>query len=75
LAGHVACMAQIRSAYKILVGKPEGKRPTQDLGMNGDNIRIDIREMGWKVVDLMHLAQNRDHWQALVNTVMNLQLP
>jgi hypothetical protein len=40
-----------------------------------DNIRMDFREIGWECVDCMHLAQDRDQWRALVNTVMNLQIP
>jgi hypothetical protein len=40
-----------------------------------DNIRMDLREIGWEVVDWTHVTQDRDQWQALVNTVMNLQVP
>jgi hypothetical protein len=62
--------------YKILVGKPEGKRP---LGRPRrrweDNIRMDLREIGWEVVDWMHLAQDRDQWLALVNTVVKPWVP
>jgi len=58
---------------KTLAGKLEGKRA---LGRHSrrweDNIRMDLREIGWDVVDWMHLAQDRHHWRALVNTVMNL---
>jgi hypothetical protein len=72
-AGHVARMGENRNAYKILVGKPEGKRP---LGRPRrrwvDNIKIDLREIGWDWIDL---AQDREQWRALVNTVMNLQAP
>jgi hypothetical protein len=70
-----ACSTK-RKAYKILVGKPEGKRP---LGRprHGwvDNIKMDLREIGWDGVDWIDLAQDRDQWRALVNTVMNLQVP
>jgi hypothetical protein len=63
-------------AYKILVGKPEGKRP---LGRPRrrwkDNIRMDLREIGWGGMDWIDLAQDRDQWRAVVNTVMNLQVP
>jgi hypothetical protein len=59
--------------YSILVGNPEVKRP---LGRSRhrweDNIRMDLREMGWECVDWIHLAQDWDQWQALVNTVLNL---
>jgi len=59
-----------------LVGKPEGKRP---LGRPRrrweDNIRMDLREVGWESVDWMHLAQDRGQWRNIVNTVMNLRVP
>jgi hypothetical protein len=62
--------------YKILVGKPEGKRqrerPRRRLE---DNIRIDLVEIEWEGVDCTHLAEDRDQWRALVNTVMNLRVP
>jgi hypothetical protein len=68
-------MGEMRNACKTLVGKPEDKSP---LGRPRHrwkgNIRIDLREIGWEVVDWMHLVQDRDHWQALVNMVMNLQV-
>jgi hypothetical protein len=60
----------------MLIGKPEGKRL---LGRRRyrweDIIRMDIREIGWKDIDWMQLAQNRDQWRALVNTVMKLRIP
>jgi hypothetical protein len=75
-AGHVARLGETRNAYRILVGKPEGKRP---LGRprHGwvDNMKIDLRKIGWDGVDWIDLAQNRDQWRALVNTVMNLRVP
>jgi hypothetical protein len=62
--------------YMILVGKPEGKRP---LGRPKrrwvDNIKTDLREITWDGMDRIDLAQNRDQWKALVNTVMNLRVP
>jgi hypothetical protein len=65
-----------RNAYRILVEKREGKRP---LGRSRcrcvDNIKIDLREIGWDGTDWIDLAQDRDQWRALVNTVMNLQVP
>jgi hypothetical protein len=74
-AEHVAQMEK-RNAHSILVGKPEGQRP---LGRPRcrwvGNIKIDLRETGWVDVDWINLAQDRDQWRALVNTVMNLLVP
>jgi hypothetical protein len=58
------------------VGKPEGKRPLgrPRLGWE-DNIKIDLREIGWADMDWIDLAQDRDQWRALVNTVVNLRVP
>jgi hypothetical protein len=65
-----------RNAYRILMGKPEGRRP---LGRPRrrwvDNIKMDLREIGWVGVDWVVLAQDRDHWRALVNTEMKLRVP
>jgi hypothetical protein len=65
-----------RNAYRILVGKPEGKRP---LGRPRrrwvDNIKMDLREIGWDGTDWMGMAQDRGQWRALVNTVSNLRVP
>jgi hypothetical protein len=75
-AGHVAHMGEVRGAYNILVGRPEGRRP---LGRPRrrweDNIKMDLRKTGFGDVDWIHLAQNTDRWRALVNTVMNLRVP
>jgi hypothetical protein len=75
-AGHVARMGEKRNAYRILVGKPEGRKP---LGRRRrrwmDNIKMDLREIGWDGVDWFDLAQNKYKWKALVNTVMNLRVP
>jgi hypothetical protein len=65
-----------RVAYRILVGNPEVKRP---LGRPRrrlvDNIKMDLREIGWDGMDWIDLAQDRDQWKALVNAVMNLRAP
>jgi hypothetical protein len=75
-AGHVARMGEKWNACKLLVGKPEGRRP---LGRPRrrwvDNIRMDLVEMGWGDVDWIGLAQDRDRWRALVNLVLNLRVP
>jgi hypothetical protein len=74
--GHVARIGELRGAYNILVGRPEGRRP---LGRPRrrweDNIKIDLREIWFGDVDWIHWAQDRDRWRALVNTVMNLRFP
>jgi hypothetical protein len=65
-----------RDSYRILVGNPKEKRP---LGRSRrkweDNIKMDLREIGWGGMDWTDLAQDRDQWRALVNTVMNLRVP
>jgi hypothetical protein len=74
-AGHVARMGEKKNAYRILVGKPEGKR---QLGRPRRrwvcNIKIDLREIGWDGMDWIDLAQDREQWRAVVNMVMNLQV-
>jgi len=68
-------MEEMRNAYKILVGKPERKialgRPRYRWEYN---IRLDLGEIGWEDVDWIHLDQDRDQWQILVNVVMNLKV-
>jgi hypothetical protein len=74
-AGHVARMGEERNVQKVLMGKPEGERT---LGRPRckweDGIRMDLREIGWGSIDWIQLAQDRDQWRALVNTVMNLRV-
>jgi hypothetical protein len=74
LAGHLALLG--RNAYRVLVGKPDGKRP---LGRPRrrwvDTIKMDLRETGWDRMDWIDLTQDMDQWRALVNAVMNLRVP
>ena len=75
-AGHVARMVEERGVYRVLVGKPEGRRP---LGRPrrrwADNIRMDLQEVGCGYVDWIGLVQDRDRWRTLVSAVMNLRVP
>jgi hypothetical protein len=69
-------MGEMRNAYSILVGRPEGKRLTgRPRRRREDSIRMDLKEMGWEGVDWIYLDQDRDQWWALVNTVTNLRVP
>jgi hypothetical protein len=62
-----ARMGEMRNAYSILVGKPEGKRPLKRCRRGWkDNIRMDLREIGWEYVNWIHLAQDRDQWRTRV---------
>ena len=75
-SGHVARMEKFRNAYRVLVGKPEGKRP---LGRPRrrweDNIKMDLREAGCDPGEWIDLAEDRDQWRAYVRAVMNLRVP
>jgi len=76
LAVHVARRGDRRGVFRVLVGKPEGKRP---LGRPrrrwNDNIKIDLQEEGCEGIDWIELALDRGSWRAIVNTVMNLRVP
>ena len=62
--------------YRVLMGKPGGKRPLRKHRRRWeDNIKMDLREVGYGVMDLIELAQDRYRWQALVDAVINLQVP
>ena len=76
MGGACGAYGQGRGVHRVLVGKPEGKRP---LGRPGrrweDNIKMDLQEVGGGFGDWMELAQDMDRWRALVSTVMNLRVP
>ena len=76
LAGRIARMGESRGVYRVLVWKPEGKRPLGKPRRRWeDNIKIDLQEVGGGCEDWMELAQDTDRWRALVSTVMNLRVP
>jgi hypothetical protein len=75
-AGHAALMGERRNAYRILVGKPDGKRPLGRLRRRWvDNIKMDLTEVGWDGRDWIDQARDRDRWRAYANAVMNLRVP
>jgi hypothetical protein len=69
-------MREKKNSYSIFVRKPEGKTP---LGRPRrrweDNIKMNLREIGWEGMDYIHLSQDRDQWRAFVNTLMNVRVP
>jgi hypothetical protein len=75
-AGHVACMGEGRHVYRVLVGRPEGKRPLGRCRHRWeDNIKMDLRETEINWVNWIQLTLGGVQWQACVNTVMNLRDP
>jgi hypothetical protein len=69
-------MGEKRNAYRLLVGKPEGKRPLgSPRRRRVDNIRMDLGEVVWGDVDWIGLAKDRNRWRAVVNLVLNLRVP
>ena len=75
-AGHVARMEERRGVYRVLVRKPEGKRPLERLRHRWeDNIMMDLQKMECGVMDWIELAQDMDRWRTLVIAVMNLRVP
>jgi hypothetical protein len=68
-------MGERKNVYRVLVGKPEVKRPLKRPRRRWeDGIKMDLREIGWGGVEWIHLAQDRDRWRAVVNAVMNLRV-
>jgi hypothetical protein len=76
MGGYLAQMGEKRNVYRLLVGKPEGKRP---LGIPSyrwvDNIKRNLGEIVWDVMDWIGLTQNKNKWRALVNSALNLRVP
>jgi hypothetical protein len=74
-AGHVPHMGDRRGAYRILVGRPEGKRPLGRPRLRWeDNVKMDLQEVGLGGIDWIDLAYDRGRWRAVVSAVMNLQI-
>ena len=76
MGGTCGSYGESRGLYRVLVGKPEGKRPLGRFRRRWeDNFKIDLQEMGCEVMDLIDVAQDRDRCGALMNAVMNLRVP
>jgi hypothetical protein len=75
-AGHVARMGEGRDVYRVLVGRPERKRPLgRPRRRLESNIKMDLREIGMDGANWVQLAQDKVHWRAFVSTVVNLRVP
>jgi hypothetical protein len=75
MGGACSANGEKRNAYRVLVGEPEGKRPLERRRRRwADNIRMDLGEVGWGDVEWIGLAQDRNRWRALVNSVLNLRV-
>jgi len=72
-AGHVACMGEERGVFRVLVGKPEGRKPLGRPRRRWVDIRMDLQEVGCGYMDWIGLAQDRDRWRTLVSAVVNLR--
>jgi hypothetical protein len=76
IGGACSTHGEVCNAYKIFVGKPEENRSIGRPRRRWENnIRMGLKEIAWEGMDLTHLAQDRDRWRALVNTVMNFRIP
>jgi hypothetical protein len=76
MGGSLSTNGEKRNTYRLLVGKPEGKRPLERLRRRWmDNIRMDLGEVGWGDVDWIRLAQDRNRWRAFVSSLLNLRGP